>query len=291
MKARKSRNESTSSFILPTVFIIGMVLLLYPSVSNYYNSFHASSAISNYSSSIADMTDEETSRIFDLASQYNSNISKRENLYVPSDTELFEYNNLFNVGGDGMMGSIEIPKIDVNLPIYHGTDDAVLSAAVGHIEWTSLPSGGDGCHTVLSGHRGLPSARLFTDLDKLEEGDVFYLHILGKTMTYRVDKISIVLPQDVSMLKPVPGRDLCTLVTCTPYGINTHRLLVQGYRVDSGTDNASVNNINSDALIIPKNLTAGVLSVPLVLIAYVILIFIDTHKCNSKKVKGKHLAT
>lgn len=174
------------------------------------------------------------------------------------------------------MGYIEIPSIDCSLPIYHGTEESVLQTAIGHLEWTSLPVGGESTHCVLSGHRGLPSAKLFTNLDKLVEGDVFMLRILDEVLTYEVDQILIVEPQETAELQIVEGQDYCTLVTCTPYGINTHRLLVRGHRIDN-MEEAKTVHVTADAVQIEPMIVAPIVAIPILLVLFIALI-IPRHK-------------
>ena len=220
-----------STIVLVILLLIGLSLLLYPTVSDYWNSFHQTRAIATYAENVAALDNASYDAIWDAARQYNRNLCSRSNNFLLSEEQKAEYESLLDISGQGVMGYIEIPEIDVSLPIYHGTEDPVLQVAVGHLEWTSLPVGGESTHCVLSGHRGLPSAKLFTDLDKLREGDTFLLRVLDEILTYEVDQILIVEPQDTAALEIAEGEDYCTLVTCTPYGINTHRLLVRGHRV------------------------------------------------------------
>ena len=269
------------------VFVAGLVLVLYPSVSNYWNSFHASQAISGYAEAVARLDADRYVSLIAAAEEYNAEAAGRENIYKMSEAECRRYEELLNVAGDGVMGYIEIPKIGVSLPVYHGTGDSVLQVAVGHIEWTSLPVGGEGTHCVLSGHRGLPSARLFTDIDKLESGDTFILRILGNTLTYTVDQIRIVLPEDTKDLQIEEGKDLCTLVTCTPYGINSHRLLVRGIRAENAGERANVN-IVSEAGKIPPELTAAALGVPMLCLVYTAQIIFDSLKKTGKSQKRRN---
>lgn len=214
-----------------TVFLIGVSLLLYPTVSDYWNSFHQSRAIAGYSQAVDQMDEEDRKIFWQEAEEYNRELYRKTNRFVLSEEEIEEYNRMLNVAGNGVMGYIEIPSIAVSLPFYHGTDEGVLQVAIGHIEGSSLPVGGGGTHCVLSGHRGLPSAKLFTSLDELEMGDIFRLKVVGQTLTYEVDHIVTVEPDDISALEIEEGKDYCTLVTCTPYGVNTHRLLVRGRRI------------------------------------------------------------
>lgn len=258
------------SFAPILVFLGGLSLLLYPSISNYWNVHHQSRVIDSYVQEVNDMSDKQKLDIWQQAEMFNANALKRPNPFEPSDEELEQYNNLLNISGNGAMGYVEIPTIDCKLPVYHGTQDSVLQVAVGHIEWSSLPVGGESTHTVLSGHRGLTSARLFSNLDKLNEGDRFMLHVLDETLTYEVDQIRIVEPEETTDLQIKKGMDLCTLVTCTPYGINTHRLLVRGHRVANDSV-ATIKYITSDAVRVNSKLFAVFLGIPLLIIILVLL--------------------
>lgn len=209
--------------------------------------------------------------MWQAAVDYNASLLERENGYFLTDEQQSQYDSLLDVSGTGIMGYIEIPSIGVSLPIYHGTSDAVLQIAVGHIDWTSLPVGGAGTHCVLSGHRGLPSAKLFTNLDQVVEGDTFSIRVLDEVLTYEVDRILIVEPEDVSALEIEPGKDLCTLVTCTPYGINSHRLLVRGHRIENPEQAASIR-VTSDAIQIEPLLVAPVLALPVLLVLLILLL-------------------
>ena len=222
-----------TTILLVLLFLVGLGLLLYPTFSNWWNSFHSSKAINAYSDQVANLDEDEYAEILDAAVAFNASRLVGGTSFAMTPEQKEVYPKLLNVGGDGVMGYIEIPSINVSLPIYHGTDESILQVAVGHLDWSSLPIGGESTHSVLSGHRGLPSARLFTDLDDLREGDLFMIRVLGELMTYEVDQILIVEPRDVESLKIEQGMDLCTLVTCTPYGINTHRLLVRGHRIEN----------------------------------------------------------
>ena len=227
MQSRKS------TIILLVSFFIGLSVLLYPAISSYWNSKTQSEAIVDYEAMLAAYKPEDYSGIFEEAEQYNAELRKLE---VPlRDHERLKdlYWDTLNVGGTGMMGYITIPKINQELPVFHGTENSVLSVAAGHFEGTSLPVGGKSTHSVVSAHRGLPTAVLFTHLDRMEVGDIFYFTILDRTVTYEVDQIHIVEPHDVSLIQIEEGGDYCTLLTCTPYGINSHRLLVRGQQVDA----------------------------------------------------------
>ncbi|MCM1025821.1 MAG: class C sortase [Roseburia sp.] len=213
------------------LFVVGLGILLYPTISDRWNAYRQSQLISNYEEAVAQLDPETHEEMWVQAQQYNAGLWLKANRYEMTDEERAEYEGCLNLEGNGIMGSIEIPKIKCTLPIYHGTEEDVLQIAVGHLEGTSLPVGGEGVHCVLSGHRGLPSAKLFTNLDQLEIGDTFLLKILGETLTYEIDQILTVLPEEMESLELFEGEDYCTLVTCTPYGVNSHRLLVRGKRV------------------------------------------------------------
>lgn len=223
------------NIIIGLIFLTGLSVLLYPAVSNYINNLHATQAIVNYDSTIGTLAEEDYTKELQAAAAYNQYLADFPDLSSAAAAEDRRedspYEELLNVVGTGIMGSIRIPAIKVNLPVYHGTDEGVLQTAAGHYIGSSLPIGGESTHAILTGHRGLPSARLFTDLDRLEEGDVFYLKILGEILEYQVDQIQIVLPEEVDGLSIVRGEDYVTLVTCTPYGINSHRMLIRGTRI------------------------------------------------------------
>lgn len=260
------------TLILLLILLIGAGLIAYPSFANWWNSFHQSRAVASYAETVANMNTEEYERIISKAQAYNRKLSRSGILWTLDEDEEKEYKEQLDIGTSGIMGYIDIPKIDVMLPIYHGIDESILQVAVGHIPGTSLPVGGKGSHCVVSGHRGLPSARLFTDIDKLVEGDSFTITVLNKTLTYEVDQIRTVLPTDLSDLQIEKGKDYVTLVTCTPYGINTHRLLVRGHRIENADGDASVI---ADALQIEPIYIAPFIAVP-ILILLIIGMFIMT---------------
>ena len=266
-----------STIILILVFLIGLSLLLYPALSNYWNSFHSSKAIAAYAEQASNLDEQIYQYMWDSAVEFNKTLQKGPNKYNLTEEQSAQYPKLLDVGNTGIMGYIEIPVLDVSLPIYHGTSDAVLQIAVGHLDWTSLPTGGDSTHCVLSGHRGLPSAKLFTHLDKLVEGDVFMLRVLDELLTYEVDQILIVKPHEAKDLQIVKGKDYCTLVTCTPYGVNSHRLLVRGHRIENEVA-AKIIHVTSDAVQIEPVLVAPVLAAPLLLMLF-ILLMIPKRKC------------
>lgn len=274
VKSKKKRSGKLGTVLLILAFVAGLSLLLYPTVANYWNSLHQTKAIASYSEAVSAISPEEYAAVWKEAHDYNEDLFARGKMQILNDEQKARYDNTLLIGKSQIMGYIEIPSIEVNLPIYHGTSDAVLQTSVGHIEWTSLPAGGENTHCVLSGHRGLPSAKLFTHLDKLAEGDLFMIRVLNEVLTYEVDQILIVDPQNVMDLAIVPGEDLCTLVTCTPYGINTHRLLVRGHRVANEIVSASVR-ITADAVQIEPLIIAPALAVPLLVIIIVFLSMTD----------------
>lgn len=260
-----------STILLILIFIIGLSLLLYPTFSDWWNSMHQSKVINDYVELVAQMDDTQYEEMIAAAKAYNLTLADRSNAYMISDEQKETYNSLLNVAGNGVMGYIEIPTINVSLPIYHGTNESVLQVAIGHLDWTSLPVGGESTHCVVSGHRGLPSAKLFTNLDKLKEGDFFVLRILDEVLTYEVDQILIVEPQQSDSLLISEGRDLCTLITCTPYGINTHRLLVRGHRIENAEE-AKTYHITSEAVLIEPIIVAPVVALPMLLVLMIYLL-------------------
>ena len=233
---KKNRGDSMTTLFLILMLFAGLSLLLYPTVSNYWNSLHQSRAIAAYVEQVAQTDNETFDQLRGQARAYNRTLVGKAYRYDMTRQEQEEYESLLNVSENGIIGYIEIPDIHCELPIYHGTDADALQVGVGHIEGSSLPVGGESTHCAISGHRGLPSAKLFSDLDKLTVGDRFILRVLDETLTYEVDQIHTVLPGEMDELEIVEGEDYCTLVTCTPYGINTHRLLVRGHRVENSTD-------------------------------------------------------
>ena len=257
--------KHASTIFLILILVVGLSLMLYPSLSNWWNEAHQSRAIAAYSQEVSKLDENRYDELWQQAREYNRSLVGRENAYLLDDSQKAEYERLLDVSGMGIMGYIEIPSINVSLPIYHGTEESVLQVAVGHLEWASLPVGGESTHCVLSGHRGLPSAKLFTDLDRLVVGDRFRLGVLDQVLTYEVDQILIVEPQDTEALLIEEGKDLCTLVTCTPYGINTHRLLVRGHRVETEKDAKNVR-VTSDAIQIEPYLVAPVVAAPILLV-------------------------
>jgi sortase A len=229
---------------------------------------------------VANLDEDQYAHLWVAAEDYNRSLLSRDNPYLLDETQGEEYWELLNVAGNGIMGYIDIPSIKVQLPVYHGTSESILSIAIGHLEWTSLPTGGESTHCVVSGHRGLPSARLFTDLDKVTVGDIFLLNILDETLTYEVDQIKIVEPFDTSDLLITEGEDYVTLVTCTPYGINSHRMLVRGTRI-ANIEEVKIKRVTADAVQIEPLLVAPLLATPILLVL-LIMILLPKHNKNRR---------
>ena len=279
---RKKRGSRLGNAVLILIFLAGVGLLVYPTFSDWWNDLHQSRAIAGYVEKVSDMSDEKNRAMWEAAQAYNKKLlAKSGDRFALTYEEKEAYNKVLDVTGTGIMGYVNIPKIAVSLPIYHGTDPAVLEIAVGHIEGSSLPVGGKGTHCVISGHRGLPSAKLFTDIDQLKEGDTFQLQVLNRTLTYEVDQIRIVLPDQLEDLAIDPDKDYCTLVTCTPYGVNTHRLLVRGHRIREEQTDLMVS---ADAVRIEPRYAVPFIAIPLlVLVALWILLFSGHHRTGKKK--------
>lgn len=259
------KKKRFSDYIFALIFLAGLSLLLYPTFSNYWNSLHSTQVIANYSEQVVGMEKDTMAQMRQEAEEYNAAVALYGRARLLTDEERLSYLSVLDITGTGIIGYIQIDSLGVNLPIYHGTDEGVLQIAAGHVEWSSLPVGGPSTHCVLSGHRGLPSAKLFTDLDQLREGDTFALVVLDEILTYEVDQIHIVEPHEVGDLSIEEGKDYCTLVTCTPYGINTHRLLVRGHRIENAESAASVR-ITAEAIQIEPLLVSSVLAVPALLL-------------------------
>jgi sortase A len=273
------KKSSFVTAILIAALLAGALLLLYPTISDYWNSLHQSRAIASYAEQVADLDDNMYEQLWADARAYNETLGSSTSRFVMTDEQKKVYDALLNIAGNGVMGYIEIPKIKCNLPIYHGTDESVLQIAIGHVQGSSLPVGGAGTHCVLSGHRGLPRAKLFTDIDQLTEGDVFLLRVLDETLTYEVDQIRTVLPDELDDLAIEEGKDYCTLVTCTPYGINSHRLLVRGHRVENQAS-ASTIRVTADAMQIEPLLIAPLVAAPMLLVLLVIVLI--PHRTKKK---------
>lgn len=270
--------------ILVLIMLTGAGIIAYPSFSDWWNSYHQTRAIAGYVETVAQMDPETFERILREAEAYNTALLRKSNRYSLSEEEKKIYNSTLNIMGNGIMGYIDIPKIDVSLPVYHGTDEAVLQIAIGHIEGTSLPIGGIGNHSALSGHRGLPSAKLFSNIDQLKEGDHFLLQVMDRTLTYEVDQIKTVLPSEMQDLDFDKEKDLCTLITCTPYGVNTHRLLVRGHRVQTKDNEA---HVVAEAMRLEPVLVAPLMASPILLLLLLMLLF-STRGNKKKKKKKRH---
>ena len=294
MKRTKNKKHRVSNWVLVIILLIGVAIAGYPAFSEYWNSLHQSRAIMGYAERVAELDNEQYESIWDAALAFNQRLPEKHNRWFFDDEGLDDYESQLNVDATGNMGYISIPKIGVNLPIYHGVDETVLQHSIGHIMGTSLPAGSlhnneedfsevaFPSHCVLSGHRGLPSAKLFSDLDVLEGGDLFYLVILDQTLTYRVDRITVIAPDDLSEMEIIPGRDLCTLMTCTPYGINTHRLLVRGTRIENEKEKLNVR-VTADALKIEPMYVAPFIAVPVLILMVIWVLIITGNRKRNKK--------
>ena len=267
------------TILLVTIMVLGALVMLYPTVSNYVNSRAQSHMVTSYTSSVKGSKDYSAE--WEAARAFNASLNAKGNCVVMTDSERAAYETLLNIDGTGMMGVIEIPKINVSLPLYHGTSDSVLQRGVGHLEGTSLPTGDVGTHPVFSGHRGLPSAKLFTDLDKVEVGDRFTVSVYDQKLIYEVDQILVVLPEETEALAIDPEQELCTLVTCTPYGVNSHRMLVRGHRVQESSGAA----LTSDLERIDTIVSGAAAAVPLavLLVIWFITSLVGKHGTTKRK--------
>ena len=286
MKAWIRKNLVT--VLMAVGMAVGVFLLAYPSVANYWNSFHQTRAIASYTEAVSHMSKDEYDSVMKEARDYNKRLAETGMRWSMTDAELEEYNNTLTIKGSQIIGFVSIPKFHVRCPIYHGTDEAILQVAIGHLEPSSLPVGGESTHCLISGHRGLPSARLFTDIVKMKEGDTWTISVLNETLTYECDQIRTVLPDDLTDLQIIEGEDLCTLITCTPYGINSHRLLVRGHRIPNVNGTA---DITADGIQIEPIYIAPVLAVPSIILL-LILLFISTKRAkrfNSEDFKKLYL--
>ena len=268
---KRQTSGRASGVLIFLLFLAGLSLLLYPTVSNYWNTARQTKAILSYDDSVSQLREEEARRLLKEAEDFNRSLLDRPSAYALTEDQAARYPSTLLTEGSDVMAYLEVPAIGVTLPICHGTESGTLQKSVGHLEWSSLPVGGESTHCVLSGHRGLPSSELMTNIDHLEPGDLFYIHVLGQRLAYQVDQISVVEPDDFSLLGIEPGQDYVTLLTCTPYGINTHRLLVRGVRVrDGGAVSGNVNPPNELQVISAGYLFSGAL----LLCAILILIFL-----------------
>lgn len=290
-KKEKKKKRRIFDMIRIIVLLVALSVLLYPTISNYLYEKNSSKIISSYDENVVKLSEKERKAMLKAAREYNKRLSGNTEIldpFSPVEKEKnTEYESLLNVNGAGMMGYIKIPKINVELPIYHGTTEAVLQAGVGHFEGTSLPVGGESTHTVLTGHRGLPSKMLFTDLDELEVGDIFYLDIVGEKFAYQVDQILTVLPEDTEALSIEEGKDYATLVTCTPYAVNTHRLLIRGHRIpyEEAIQQEPDKEIKVELPFQVKVLIGGV-SI-LVFVLLILLLYSKKSKKKNKKIEKK----
>ena len=272
--------KNRSNIILILIFLVGLSVMLYPTVSDYVNQKNQSRAVASYSEEVENLSDVDYQAYFDAADDYNRRLSETPDAFYRPE-EVSGYTDTLDVSGTGIMGYITISKIGVELPIYHGTSDGVLQVAAGHLEGSSLPVGGAGTHAVISAHRGLPSAKLFTNLDELEVGDTFTITVLDRVLTYEVDQISIVLPTETDNLKVVDGKDYVTLMTCTPYGINSHRLLVRGRRIET-PDKLKHIRVTADAIKIEPIITAPIMALPLLLVLLLWLLFSNRKRKSTR---------
>jgi len=265
-KRRRRRGPSISTIVMLVLILGGAAIIAYPTFADWWNSYHQSRAIATYVSAIEDADPAALQAMMDEAHAYNKALLSKPNRFTLSKEEEAEYKRVLDPTGQGIMGYVQVTRLHINYPIYHSVDEAILQVAIGHIEGTSLPVGGPSTHAAISGHRGLPSAKLFTDLDKMVEGDTFTITVLKDTLTYEVDQIRIVEPSDMSNLSIDDGKDYVTLVTCTPYGVNTHRLLVRGHRIANITGMAV---IPAEAVQIPNYVAVPAVAVPM-LFAYLV---------------------
>lgn len=272
--------KHSGTILLVLIFFVGLAVMLYPTISDYINQRNQTRVVNSYAQQVDGLSDADYTAYFDAADVFNQEIAADPDALYHAD-RFSTYSTTLDVTGTGIMGYITIPRIGVELPIYHGTSDAVLQVAAGHLEGTSLPVGGESTHAVISAHRGLPSAKLFTNLDQLEVGDTFTITVLDRVLTYEVDRISIVLPTETDLLQPVEGQDYVTLMTCTPYGINTHRLLVRGRRITT-PDKLKHIRVTSDAIKIEPILTAPIMALPLLLVLLFWLLFAPRKRSSAK---------
>ncbi len=282
-KKKKKRGPSLSTMILVIIMLAGIGILSYPTVSDWWNSMHATQAIAGYNEAVENLSGDEREVMLEEAAAYNESLANGVRFSL-SEEEYAKYESTLDITGTGIMGYIQIPAINVNLPIYHSVEESVLQIAVGHIPGSSLPIGGERTHAVLSGHRGLPSAKLFSDLDRIVEGDIFTVTVLDQTVTYLVDQIRIVLPEETDDMAIEEGKDYCTLVTCTPYGINTHRMLVRGHRIDNLSGDVVVS---AEAVRIPNYVVIPAVGIPLLFLLLILMLIY--HRRRGPKKSGQEL--
>jgi sortase A len=281
----KKLKKQLPNIIFGIIFLVGLCIFLYPSVSNYINSKNQSRVISNYQEALNNISEEDYTKLWNDAIAYNEALAEKPMSFTLGEDELAEYNSILDATGTGVIGYIEIENIGVNLPIYHGTEETVLQVGIGHLEGTSFPTGTTSTHAVLSGHRGLPSSKLFSDLDQMIVGDTFLLHILNQTFAYQIDKISIVLPDESQDLAIQPNEEYVTLVTCTPYGVNTHRLLVRAKRVDYNEETKLI--VPADATRYGNLIVAPFIGAPILLIIFIVFLARTSKKPANKNKNTK----
>ncbi|WP_035790868.1 class C sortase [Butyrivibrio sp. FC2001] len=269
------------NLIFAAVFFVGLGIFLYPSVSNYINTKNQSRTVTDYEDLMSTLTEEDYNTYWQTAQEYNDKLKERGMNFNLSDEELAEYHSVLDPTGTGVMGHIEIEKLGVDLPVYHDVTESVLQVGIGHIPGSSLPAGTTGSHAILSGHRGLPSAKLFSELDQMIEGDTFLLHIMNQTFAYQVDNIQIVLPEETQGLTIYPDQDYVTLVTCTPYGVNTHRMLVRGRRVDYNEETRLI--VPADATKFNNLVVAPFIAGPIILVLFIWFVASTSDRGKKKK--------
>ena len=274
------------TLILMAIGLVGMGLIVYPTFADWWNNMHQSRAVASYVDAVANLDQSQYDEIIKAAEEYNARLAQSGVKWTMTEDEIAEYESLLDITDTGIMGYIEIPLINVTLPIYHGTDESVLQVAIGHLAGTSLPVGGASSHCAVSGHRGLPSAKLFTDIDKLMAGDTWTFSVLGRVYTYEVDQIRVVEPTDLSNLQITDGKDYCTLVTCTPYGINTHRLLVRGHRIENAQGEMSVI---ADGVQIEPVYVAPFLAIPMLILLFIVLMIMTSRTMREYRAKKEAL--
>ncbi|NGM17954.1 class C sortase [Xiamenia xianingshaonis] len=267
-----------STIVLVVILFVGLGVMLYPVISDAWNAHTQSRAVASYQGAVEAMDTSQRDQMLADAEAYNAKLAADKSIFYNPDA-LPEYESLLNVSGTGVIGVITIPKVDIELPIYHTTEESVLQIGVGHLQGSSLPVGGESTHAVLSGHRGLPSSKLFTDLDKLEEGDIFMITVLDRLLTYQVDQIRIVLPSEVDDLQIVDGEDLCTLFTCTPYGVNSHRMLVRGHRIEN---EGPLLNVTAEAQRIEPLVVLPAVGLPLLVLALLVAVW-NNHRDRKRR--------
>ena len=279
---RKKSGKSTT-ILLVLLLLVGLSVMLYPTISDWWNSKTQSRAVATYQKAENDLSDKENEEILSQARKYNEEIAKLARPFVDYD-KVKGYEDILDITGTGVMGYISIPTIRVELPIYHGTSDGVLNVAVGHLQGSSLPVGGADTHSVISAHRGLPSAKLFSDLDKLAEGDEFTITVLKEVYTYEVEAVYIVLPNEMDKLNIIPGEDHVTLTTCTPYGVNSHRLLVRGTRVPYNGEEDATESVTDSMVKAIQNyyMLYLILGLSITILVIILLRFLSKRKAHKE---------